>query len=182
MSLAIASRYARALADLVFAPNAGVAPPLALEQIRSFHQTIESAPHLRAALLSPAAPAVKKRAVVSKLAARLGLSPLMRNFLFVVMDHRRLPMLGEIGEAFEKAMDDRLGRVRAVVTSSAALTPEQQRKIEIQLAARTGKQVRSEYRVNGDLVGGVSVQIGSTIYDGSVRGRLNALRTRMASE
>jgi F-type H+-transporting ATPase subunit delta len=182
MSLAAANRYARALSDLVLAPSSGVPPQDALDRLREFHQTLEASPELRLALMSPAVAASSKRAAVGKLADRLELPRLLRNFLFVIVDHRRIPLTGRIVEAFEKALDDRLGRVRATITSAAPLNEAQQRNIESRLAAQTGRQVRSEFRIDPALIGGVAAQIGSTVYDGSVRGRLQALRARMASE
>jgi F-type H+-transporting ATPase subunit delta len=182
MSLAAANRYARALSDIVMAPSSGIQPEAVLEQLRAFHQALESSPEMSLALMSPAVSASNKRAAITRLSGRFSLPPVLRNFLLVIVDRRRLPLLGEIVEAFEKAVDDRLGRVRATITSASPLTPQQQRLIETGLQQRTGRQVRSDYRTDPALIGGVSAQIGSTIYDGSVRGRLRAMRARMASE
>ena len=182
MSLAVANRYARALSELVLAPGSGLDPRDALEQLREVERALEISPELRIALMSPAVAAADKEDVVKRLTERMGLSRLVKNFVLVIVNHRRVPLAASIVEAFEKTLDERLGRVRAMVTSAAALSGEQQRKVEAQLVARTGKQVRSDYRIDPSLLGGVSVQIGSTIYDGSVRGRLQALKTRMASE
>jgi len=134
---------------------------------------------LPAVLLSPAVPPARKRAVVSRLAAQLGVSTLVQNFLFVVIDRRRIAMLKDIRQAFETLLDERVGVVRADVSSARELASAQREKIRQQLARATGKQVRCEFAVDGDLVGGVVVRVGSTIYDGSVRGQLEALRQRL---
>jgi F-type H+-transporting ATPase subunit delta len=181
MSLAAASRYARALADLVLAPNSGVAPDEALAQVRTIEAALQQSAELRAALMSPAVPMARKRAVARGLAEKLELARTVRNFLLVVIDHRRVTLLGSIAGALEKTLDDRLGRVLATVTSAAPLDDRQRSKIERRLVERTGKQVRFEFAQNPELIGGLSVKIGSTIYDGSVRGRLTALRSKMAS-
>jgi F-type H+-transporting ATPase subunit delta len=182
MSLAVASRYARALADLVLAPGSPIAPPQALEQVRSFQRVLETSPELRAALTTPAVNAARKRAVAGRIAERLGVARTIRNFIFVVIDHRRIPLVARIADSFETTLDDRMGRVRATVTSASPVDDARRVVLEKRLVERTDKQVRCEYRIDPDLVGGLSVQIGSTIYDGSVRGRLAALRTRMVSE
>jgi F-type H+-transporting ATPase subunit delta len=182
MSLAVANRYARALSDLVMLPQPSVSPEAVLDQLRGFHKALESSPELQAALMSPAVAAAAKHRVAGKVAERLAMARMVRNFIFVIIDHRRIPLVGRIVEAFEKAVDDRLGRVRATISSAAPLDEQQQRKLEDRLTATTRRQVRSDFRVNPDLMGGVSVQIGSTIYDGSVRGRLAALRARMTAE
>jgi F-type H+-transporting ATPase subunit delta len=182
MALAVASRYARALVDLVLRPGAGLEPHAAIDQIRGIETAIRSSAELRNVLLSPAVAPARKRAVIARLAASLGIAPLVRNFLFVVIDHRRTDLLDEIREAFETLVDERLGVVRADVTSARTLSPGQQRELQEQLSRLTGKQVRMEYAVDPNLLGGVSARIGSTIYDGSVRGQLDGLRRRLVSD
>src|SRR5688572_248613 len=130
MSLAVANRYARALSDLVLSPSSGVPPQQALDQLRAFQQILDESSELRLELMSPAVAVTSKRAAIGKLADRLELSRVLRNFLFVIVDHRRIPLAGRIVEAFEKALDDRLGRVRATITSAAPLNEGQQRNIE----------------------------------------------------
>jgi F-type H+-transporting ATPase subunit delta len=181
MSIAVASRYARALADIVVVPGAPIAPREALEQVRAFQQVLEVAPELSVALMSLAVPAGRKRAVVRQVADRLGVARVIRNFLSVVVDHRRVALVPRIADALEKTLDDRMGIVRATVTSAGPLGDAQRRQLEGRLVERTGKQVRCDYRSDAGLLGGLSVQIGSTIYDGSVRGRLAALRARLVS-
>lgn len=182
MSLAIANRYARALADAVLAPHSGLEAPAALDQLAGFNQMLKESSDLRSVLLSPAVSGTRKRAVIAKLGEPLGLDKLVRNFLYVVIDHRRIGRMSEIAAAFQLAIDERLGRVRAQVSSPAALAGPEQEALAAQLARMTGKQVRCEFQVDPHLLGGVSVRIGSTIYDGSVRGQLDALRHRLAAE
>lgn len=179
MSLAIANRYARALADVVLDPKSGVAPETVLSDLRAVRQMMADSPELKSVLLSPAVPNPKKRAVINRLGDDAGLSRLVRNLLFVVIDKRRVHQIPTIVDAFEVAVDERMGRVRAHVASAAPLNPEQQAALEAQLAKLTGKQVRCEFHVEPDLIGGVTARIGSTVYDGSVRGQLDALRHRL---
>jgi F-type H+-transporting ATPase subunit delta len=182
MSLAIANRYARALADLVFAPSSPVEPEQAIEQLRTLESLLTQSRELHEILLTPAVPPPRKRAVVSRLAAESGVTPLVRNFLFVVIDHRRTAMLGDIRQAFEVLLDERLGIVRANVSSAHELTGTQQERLRDALARVTGKQVRCGYSVESDLLGGLLVRVGSRVYDGSVRGQLEALRHRLVEE
>lgn len=181
MSLAIANRYARALADSVMSATSGLDPQAALAQLREFSSALAASPDLKNVLMSPAVANARKRAVVAKLGEPLGLHRLIRNFLFVAIDHRRVGEIGEMITAFQAAIDERLGRVRAVVTSAEALSGGDGEALQRELEQLTGKQVRCEFQVDPALVGGVSVRIGSTIYDGSVRGQLNALRGRLGT-
>ena len=182
MSLAIANRYARALADAVLASGSTLEAPVAVEQLAGFAALLKESSDLRNVLMSPAVSAARKRAVVSKLGETLGIHKLIHNFLFVVIDHRRIRQFAEISSAFQLAIDERLGRVRAQVSSAAPLGEAEQSSLQAKLAQMTGKQVRCEFQVDPSLLGGASVRIGSTIYDGSVRGQLGALRHRLAAQ
>lgn len=179
MSLAIATRYARALVDVVTAPASGVDPAAALDQLRSFQGLVRDSADLRNVLLSPAVPPARKRAVVRELGEALRLATPVMNFLFVVIDHRRVGLLGSMAQAFEAVLDEKLGRVRAEIRSAMPLTGEQGEALLAQLRQMTGRQVRPEFITDESLLGGVTARIGSTIYDGSVRGRLEALRAQL---
>lgn len=179
MSLAVASRYARAMADLVLDPAAGVDPQVAVAELTAFEQAQAGSTELRNVLLSPAVKPARKRAVVQRLAREAGFSRLTTNLLYVLIDHRRTALLGEIREAFRAVIDERTGVVEARVATARELNEEQRRLVAERLGRMTGKQVRCQFAVAGDLIGGVVARMGSTIYDGSVRGQLEALRRRL---
>jgi F-type H+-transporting ATPase subunit delta len=180
MSLAIANRYARALVDVILEPNSGVEPTAALDQVRTFAALVADSTDLRNILLSPAVQMSNKREVAAKLGEKLNVSQIVKNFLYVVISHRRVGDLPGIAKALESALDERLGRVRAEVTSATLLNDLQRAELVAELAKSTGKQVRGDFQVDPQLLGGVSVRIGSKTYDGSVRGRLDVLRRRLA--
>src|SRR5581483_4141599 len=181
MASAVAFRYAQALADIVMASGSALKPEDAVAQIRAVEALIWESSDLRAALETPAIPNSRKRAVMGQLLQRLGASPLIRNFLFVVIDHRRIALISEIREAFEHKLDERLGLVRAEVSSAAPLTPSQSAGLEAELSRLTGKRMRLRFKVDPSLVGGVVARIGSTVYDGSVRGELAELGKKLAA-
>ena len=178
---AVASRYARALADIALDPRSELPGLQAVEQVRSFEALLETSPDLRNVLLSPAVSPARKRAVVRELGNRLGISTLVRNFLFVVIDHRRAPILTEIREALERYLDESLGIVRADVASALELSEQQREAVTVKLSEMTGKRVRSKFSVDADLLGGIVARIGSTTYDSSVKGELQALRRKLMS-
>jgi F-type H+-transporting ATPase subunit delta len=182
MAEAVAARYGRALVDLVVPPRPELTSEAAVAELRLFEQLWDESPDLRNILMSPAVPAARKRAVVSSLAERAGLSRLIRNFLFVVIDHRRIGLLRSIREAFEKLLDERLGVVRVQVSAAQDLSESQRRALTDTLSSVAGRQARLEFATDPSLLGGVVARIGSTIYDGSVRGQLDALRRRLAAD
>lgn len=181
MPHAVATRYANALADAVFAPSSGIEGAQAASQIRSFEGLVRSVPELRSVLLSPAVSTSKKRAVINRFADSLALSRLVRNFLFVIVDRRRADILDEIAQAFETALDERLGFVRAEVASAAPLSERQQAELQEALSRVAGKQVRCDFKIDPELIGGVVARIGSKVYDGSVRTQLQSLGQRLVS-
>src|SRR5215475_12827578 len=119
---AVATRYANALADVVTASGSQLQPQVAATELRSFASTVAASPELENALLTPAVPAARKRAVVGRIAERLGLSRISRNFLFILVDKRRIGSLAQIIQSFEQVVDERLGFARAEVASAAELT------------------------------------------------------------
>jgi F-type H+-transporting ATPase subunit delta len=180
MASAVANRYARALVDIVMASGSPLKPEDAVTQLAAAEALIDESPELRTALLTPAIQNSRKRAVMAKLLERIGASPLIRNFIYVVIDHRRIGLIGEIREAFELHLDERLGFVRAEVSSAAPLNAPVSAGLESELSKLTGKRMRLRFDVDPALLGGVVARIGSTVYDGSVRGELRELGRKLA--
>jgi len=116
------------------------------------------------------------------LAAKMGLSETVRNFIFVLVDHRRTEELVEIRRAFEAELNEREGIVEAQVTSARELTAAEKKEMIGALERMTQRRVEAKFESDTALVGGAVVQIGSTIYDGSVREQLARLRTTLESE
>ncbi|MGJ5814905.1 ATP synthase F1 subunit delta [Paludibaculum fermentans] len=181
-TLAIANQYAKALLESISQPGSGATSEEALTQLEQFDVVLKSSHDLHTVLLSPAVPHAQKQKVLGRIAELLGLHGFVRNFLFVVTRHRRLNLLAEIRERYQALLDEAMGLVRARVSTAVPLTPEQKVALEAALAQVTGKQMRCAYELDDTLVGGLAVRVGSTMYDGSVRGQLDSLRRRLTSE
>jgi F-type H+-transporting ATPase subunit delta len=179
MPHAVSMRYARALADAVLDPKSGLEPGKAWQELRSVSELVSENAELRNVLTSPAVSTARKRAVIGRFASTLAVSRLVRNFLFVLIDRRRIALLPEVVDAFESEVDARLGVVRAQVTTAAPLDEPQRAEMQAALGRLAGKQVRASFDVDPALIGGAVARIGSTIYDGSVRGHLDTLRSRL---
>ena len=179
---ALASRYASALVDVATGPRSGVDPDQVLRDLRSFAEVFNDSLELRNALTSPSVPPARKRAVVGRIGEKLGISRIARNFLFVLSDRRRIAMLNEDLEAFELLLDERLGFTRAEVSSAGELNQRQRDAVARQFEHLTGRKMRMRFAVDGGLLGGLVARIGSTVYDGSVRGQLEVLGKRLLSE
>ncbi len=179
---ALASRYASALVDVATGPSSGVDPHQVLQDLRSFAEVFSGSPELRNALTSPSVPLARKRAVIGAIGEKLAISRIARNFLFVLTDHRRIAMLAEVLEAFDLLLDERLGFTRAEISSARELDQGQRDSLSHELERLTGKKMRMRYAMDSELLGGLVARIGSTVYDGSVRGQLEALGRRLLSE
>jgi F-type H+-transporting ATPase subunit delta len=182
MASAVANRYARALADVVTAPGSPVQPEEAVAQVRAVAELISASAELRIALLTPAIQTSRKREVMGRLLDGISVSRLIRNFVYVVIDHRRIGMMSELNEAFEQIMDERLGYVRAEVKSAAALDAKRSSNLEAELSRLTGKRMRLRFAVDSGLLGGVVARIGSTVYDGSIKGQLQQMRRQLTEQ
>jgi F-type H+-transporting ATPase subunit delta len=176
---AVAERYAAALADVaVERKNSETVK----RNLAAFVEAFSSIADLRNALESPALNAEVKRKVIAEVAGKMGLDVAVRNFIYLVVDHRRTEILPEIEQAFLSELNERFGIVDAEVTSARELNDDEKRQLSTVLEQRTGKKVEARFQIDGALLGGAVVRLGSTIYDGSVRDQLKRLREQLETE
>ena len=179
---AVATRYANALADVVTAGGSALSPRDAVSELRAFAAALDGSTELRNALVTPAVPVGRKRAVVGRIAQILKLSRISLNFLYVLIDHRRIAALSGIIDSFELIVDERLGFARADVSAARDMAEPQRAALTSELERLTGRRIRMRFAVDERLIGGVVARIGSTVYDGSVRGQLASLGRRLGAE
>ncbi len=172
-------QYANAMADIALAQ--GAAEPAA-KQLLEFGGAYEQSAELRTFLASPAVSMEAKHAVIEKIAARLGASKIIRNFLFVLADHRRTQLIPEVIATFHQVIRQRQGVAEAEISSAIELSAAQKKEMAATLARLTGKKIETKFALDPALLGGAIVRIGDTIYDGSLRSRLNEMRARLAAE
>ncbi len=180
MPSALSFRYARALAEVAL--SSGADPDAVLRELDGFGQALAASAPMHTALESPAVAPARKRAVIARIDQALAGTGLVRRFLMVLIDHRRIPLLEDIREAFEAVIAERLGVVRAEVASARPLNDRQRAEILDGLSRLTGKQAKARFAVREELIGGAVARVGSTVYDGSVRGQLEAMRVKLAGE
>jgi F-type H+-transporting ATPase subunit delta len=176
---AIASRYARALVEVVLEQKIG--PDVARQQLNAIVNAVHESTDLRRVWESPAVSAEQKRAVLDAVVRQIGAAKPVRNFIAILIDHRRIAMLDDVAKQFDSELNAQLGLVEAEISSSRPLSADGQRQLESQLERLTGKKVRATYSSRPELLGGVVVRVGSTIYDGSVRGQLEKMKQDLIS-
>ena len=175
----VTSTYARALADVVF--DQRLDPGKTLQEAQSLAQLVASSQQLRDVWAAPSIPAEQKRALLDAIVAREGFSRSVRNFMAVLMDHRRIKFLEPIVKEFAQELNRRLGFIEAQIVSARDLGQAERTALEAQVERLTGHKVRALYSQDGAILGGAIIKVGSTIYDGSVKGQLERIREAISS-
>jgi F-type H+-transporting ATPase subunit delta len=179
MPTVVANRYARALADVVASKGNYRQVLSELEDFSAaYHQSVE----LREVCDTPAVVMAQKLSVLEAIAGKMGASHITLNFLRVLMSHYRMPLLGEVVQAFRSVAYARLGIVRVKISSASGLSSEEQRVLQARFNELTRKQSELEFHLDGSLIGGLVAQIGSTVYDGSIRGHLDRMRETLVGK
>jgi F-type H+-transporting ATPase subunit delta len=175
----VASTYARAFVDVVLAAHLDATR--ATGGLKRIAALLAESMELRRVWENPAVPADQKRKLLDAIVAREGIERHVRNLVAVLIDHRRTHFLDRILEQFEKELDARLGLAEAEVTSARPLADSEKRTLEGQIEKITAKKVRARFRLDASLLGGAVVRVGSTIYDGSVKGQLEKMKEVISS-
>jgi F-type H+-transporting ATPase subunit delta len=171
--------YGRAFADVVMKTSNQLDPARALQELHSIEALLKESDQLRRVLENPSIPGDRKRAVLDAITKRLGATRQVRNFIAVLIDHRRLPLFSEILKQLEQELNDRQGFAEAKVSTARPLSDAEKKMLEAEITRLTGKKVRARYGQDASLLGGAVVQVGSTIYDGSVEGQLDRIREQL---
>ena len=170
---AVARRYARALADVAAASRELEA---VRDDLRAFARLLAEQRELRQFVANPSIARGEAVGAVTDILTALGLRPLAVRFLTLLLEAGRLGHVDPILQSYEQEVDLRLGRARAAVTWAAPLPEAEQAELRRRLSAVTGKQVYLDPHTDPALLGGLVAQIGSQVYDGSLRTQLRRMR------
>lgn len=175
---AILGRYARSLAEVVFEENV---EPKVTGDLAVYSEIFNAVPDLPAAFDNPAVPREAKEKLLSELLARYPVNPITANFLRILLQHNRIRFFEQIREGYVKAVNVAKGIVSAQVTAASPLSSEEVKQLGARLTAVTGKKVDVRVQTDASLLGGIVVQMGSTIFDGSIRTQLAEMKRRLAT-
>jgi F-type H+-transporting ATPase subunit delta len=174
----VASTYARAFADVVLSEKLDA--QRAIGGLRRIAGLLAESLELRRVWENPAIPAEQKHRLLDAIVRREGIEKPVRNLVAVLIDHRRVAFLDRVIQQLERELDARLGFAEAEIKSVRELSDAERRALEAQIGRVTGKRVRARFGEDASLLGGVVVRVGSTIYDGSVKGQLERMREAMS--
>lgn len=139
---------------------------------------VDENPSFRIFLETPRIAASQKKEVIRSVFAD-ALPATLINFLLVTIDKRRQRLLGEIVQEYDTLVDQRLDRVRVEVTLARSMDEASMAELQERLTALIGRQAIPQVRVKPGILGGIVVRAGDTIYDGSLRNRLDGMRRRL---
>jgi F-type H+-transporting ATPase subunit delta len=176
---AFVARYAQAFADVVQDLKLDSA---ALDrQFADFLATLEGSAELRNFFVNPAIPAAQKVAILDKLNAKLGLAKELRNLIAVLIDNNRIGHVKEVAAEWRRILQEQQGIRPAEIVTARELGEQERAALASEVAKLAGGKIDASFRLDKSILGGTVVRIGSTVYDGSVKGRLERLREALTS-
>lgn len=177
---AFVSNYARAFADVVLDGRLDTA---AIDnQIGDFLAAWDSSTELRDVFENPAISEAQKIAVLDKMNARLGMIPQLRNFIAVLIRNGRIAHVREVVDAYRRELQERQGIRQAEIVTARELSEPERNSLLAGVGRLAGAKVQATFTLDRSILGGAVVRIGSTVYDGSVKGRLERLREELVAD
>jgi F-type H+-transporting ATPase subunit delta len=171
--------YARALADVVI--DRKLDANRVTSELNSLEGFLRESVNLRTIWDTPSVALEQKLKLLDAIAKKAGLLPEIRNFTAVLISNGRIHAFDQIAKAAIQQINERFGFADAEIVCTRELGAEEKHRLEAQVATTTGKKLRVRYSMDERLMGGVLVKVGSTVYDGSVRGQLQRIREQLAA-
>jgi F-type H+-transporting ATPase subunit delta len=171
---AFVSRYARAFADVV--ASAKLDTTVIDRGLTDFLATWDGSSELREVFANPAVPVPQKIAILDKMNGTLRLQRELRNLLAVLIQNDRIAHIHEVVDGYRAEMQERLGIRQAEIVTARQLSDQERDSLLAGIAKLAGAPIQPTFTLDESILGGTVVRIGSTVYDGSVRGRLERLR------
>ncbi|HEX7729247.1 MAG TPA: ATP synthase F1 subunit delta [Terracidiphilus sp.] len=177
---AFVTRYAQAFLDVVVSAKLDTT---ALDrQLNDFLATWEGSVELRTLFSNPAVPAVQKVSFLDTLNAKLGLQKELRNLIAVLINNDRIGSVAEVIAAYRAEIQQRSGIRQAEIVTARELSGAERDELVAGVGKLAGARIEPSFKLDKSILGGTVVRIGSTVYDGSIRGRLERLREAIAGE
>ena len=177
---AFVARYAQAFLDVITSAKLDAA---AIDgQLTDFLATWNGSGELREFFVNPAIPGVQKVGFLDKLNEKLGLRKELRNLLAVLIDNNRIGHVDEVAAAYRKLLQEQSGIRQAQIVTARELSAEEREALVVEVGKLAGAKIEASFTLDAAILGGTVVRIGSTVYDGSVRGRLDRLKAVISGQ
>jgi F-type H+-transporting ATPase subunit delta len=169
----LAKRYAKALVEIGQEQDA-------LERygadLAGVCQLVDASWDFREVLISPVFTKEDKKTIAGGILEKLGTDPLVTNFIYLLIDRKRIDQLAGIEKAFRSAVDDINGITRGQVTSAEPLGDDSLQRVTEALSHISGKRVLVTTAVDASMIGGLVARVGDMVFDGTIRTQLNQLK------
>jgi F-type H+-transporting ATPase subunit delta len=174
----VARRYSVALADVV--ANTKDAETVKTE-LKIWEEMMGSSSELHEVFGNPSIPHTSKEKVLEGLLKKAKPSKITANFLRVLLRNGRLTNLANINQSFAKVLEERAGVVAANVVSARPLSDGEKKDLQNKAEQLAGKKINLNFEIDQNIIGGVVTTIGSTVYDGSIKTKLENLKQQLAN-
>lgn len=174
----VARRYAKALFAL--AAKAGKKAPAEYgKDLEAFASILEASPDLLRVFANPVIAAADKKAVLAGVVGKLGLKPMVVNFLSLLADKERLAFVLEVSAYYRTLLDEAEGVMRGRLVTAYALSDQRQDQIKAKLEKQSGKKLVLSFGVDPAILGGVLLKVGDKVLDASLRAQLEILKEQI---
>ncbi len=150
------------------------------EELDAFTSLFQREEELREVLFNPAFAIPRRQAIIKEIGKRLGLSPIVTNFLHILVDKNRIRYLSDITSIYQELVDETAGRARVLLVTAYDLSDDKLQELTHGLEGLVGKKVIMEVEKDPSLIGGVVAEIGGMVYDGSIKTQLERFREILA--
>jgi F-type H+-transporting ATPase subunit delta len=176
---AFVARYAQAFADVV--KDLKLDSAALNRQFADFLATWDGSAELRLFFVNPAFPATQKVAILDKLNVEMGLEKELRNLIAVLIDNNRIAHVADVAAQWRRILQEQQGIRPAEIVTARELSKEERAALAAEVGKLAGAKIDASFKLDKSILGGTVVRIGSTVYDGSVKGRLERLREALTS-
>jgi len=174
---AFVSRYAQAFLEVL--TSAKIDTSAVESQLNDFLATWNGSPELQEFFVNPAISSQTKVGFLDTLNQKMKLRKELRNLLAVLIDNDRIGHVVEVAAGYRKLLQEQLGIRQAEIVTARKLTDVERLQLVADVGKLAGAEIDASFKQDPSILGGMVVRIGSTVYDGSVRGRLNRLKEEL---
>ena len=178
MSELVAKRWAKALVELT-EEDKGISKEDVLDNLREVSENVSMSEELREVINNPSISTEEKQLVLSKL-FQSKLMPIVYNFLYALNLKKRLGLIAEITDEFQKEIEVLNNVVRVSVVSAIEISNDKKENIKAKIAEKLRKDVKVEWAIDADIIAGLIFNINDTVVDNSVKHKLDKLSENIA--
>jgi F-type H+-transporting ATPase subunit delta len=176
---AFVARYAQAFAEVV--TDAKLDTTALDRQFSDFLATWSGSAELRVFFINPAIPAAQKVGLLDKMNEKMGMQKELRNLLAVLISNNRISHVAVVAAAWRRILQEQQGIKPAEIVSARELGEDERQSLVAEVSKLAGGKIDASFKLDPSILGGTVVRIGSTVYDGSVKGRLERLREALTA-